>query len=355
MYVVMLSMVFLPVLLPLTLAWVIGRGHPRPTMPPNLGPHAQKALRAARTRVLVAVAIFLLAPAVFAGARLGIPMMSSEFGRMLLVMPFAATSIGILAYVVYPIRGTDSLPQQSASLAPRTWRDSLTLGAVAGWIAAAVSLVVAIVGFGVTSSPDGAGRYRMYTAVIHYPDFDTTSTTSPYPGWYYTVPVLVAAAVLVLVTWFALRRTSLAPSLPGVGLERADARWRQDSADIILRLSAGALFVQSAVISWMGLTCLQNMLPDKHHEPGMIASTSVFDSWGTSVVGLGALALTIAGIAYLLSAFVGAVSLPSKAIQEQNRELSQSSAAVFHLSEVPHSAVVVERGSDSVEPDGETA
>lgn len=318
--------------LPLALAWEVGRGEARPSMPPNIGLQAEKALKVARRRAVISVVVFGVAALLILVLSSTTALFSIlDGGRILACAPCLAITMGLLAYAIYPVKDLGGMARQSASLTPRRWSNSLTRGATGGWIVAVAALISVTIGFGLTSSVDELGRHRAYTA------YDSTGrvlgTASPYPGWFYTVPVVVTVLVLALVTWFALRQTSSAPSLPGVGLEHADARWRRDSADIILRLSAGALFLQSGALSWFGFNAIQNVRSTSEFNGGRILSGTFFDGLGSSVAGPTALALTIAGIAYLFSAFFRAISLPSRVIREQeipNSQVRYADGAVGH-------------------------
>ncbi|TDN41886.1 hypothetical protein EDF64_11575 [Curtobacterium flaccumfaciens] len=159
--------------------------------------------------------------------------------------------------------------------------------------AATVVLALTVLGAGLLSSQDDEGRY----AFITIPVGDATASTEFF-GWYYGLPVVVAAAALVVVTLAGLHRIACAP--------RADANRagddlrRRDRSSAVLRSATSALLLTLGS-SWQLVaqaSSLRTSIP--RTEAGTIEFGTSFAALGPvldfsshCVVGLG-LALVVA-------------------------------------------------------------
>lgn len=198
-----------------------------------------------RTRVLG-----LLAAGLVVGAAvlvLGMTVFTSSLG----LVPALAAGIGALVPVVGIIMSpgtggarTGASAELDArgwsSLGP-TWLYALPAAAVAG-------MTLATVFFGASSSPDDDGRYRSFT-------LDTgvlASGATPYPGWFYGLPVLALGLVLFVATVLALGRVARQP-LRGNAEERAAARgWRAGLARVVMALSTGSFLATTGGMALLG-------------------------------------------------------------------------------------------------------
>lgn len=113
------------------------------------------------------------------------------------LVPLALTCIALI-FLIAPMPTPG--PQGSAELAPRT----LLTFASRLWLRTAISVVIAVVAVsilaGLASSPDDAGRYLIYTVKV---SANLSSGTMIY-GWWYSVPCLIAVAIIIVLTVLAL-------------------------------------------------------------------------------------------------------------------------------------------------------
>lgn len=136
------------------------------------------------------------------------------------------------------VRRAALVHRRAGDVAPR-WIRRLVLG----W---ALAAVVALVAFGLTAAADGRS--------VHH----GSSTASPYPGWDFGVPLLVAVVLVALAAEAVLRLVARRPAI--VGTDPAyDAESRRLSAHRALR---GAQLVLGAtlagVLAFAGIS-LQNV------------------------------------------------------------------------------------------------
>ena len=113
-----------------------------------------------------------------------------------------------------------------ASLERRTIRDlapRLGLTAVATWT---TGLVVALLGFGLAA--DATGR----TVSVTFENGG--STASPFPGWFYGLPLLGATALVLAATWGTLHLVATRPAVADAA-PRWDVALRRLSAHRVLR------------------------------------------------------------------------------------------------------------------------
>lgn len=105
----------------------------------------------------------------------------------------------------------------AASLARRTpW--NVAPRAALALLGTAILLLLALLVFtGATSSPDERGRFRAITFTSPL----SSSTATPYPGWFYAVPLILGTVLLALAVWAALRRIATTASFPVRGSRRS--------------------------------------------------------------------------------------------------------------------------------------
>lgn len=227
----------LGLVLAVTAVWVFARRHPQPV--PQLSAAARSLLAAARRRAVGAVALCALVIVVLfvAGSS-----WHSLAGLPVALAPTLGGAAGLLLYSAMPPRAVTvaSDAPRDASLIPRTPLSFIPTRATGLFVAAIVVQIGILVFTGVTSSADDFGRLRAIAFVAG----DASSASSPYAGWFYGGPLLVATAVLLLSTFLALWRVSTTPALPQRTDRTADAGWRRASNRIILAISGSALLLQ---------------------------------------------------------------------------------------------------------------
>lgn len=205
---------------------------------------------AARRRAFIAVAFAVVV--FLAGVAAGVTM-PGLLGMPVAVAPLVASACGLLLYSATPPRSVvvpDDQPR-TAGLARRSWLSVIPEGWKHASIEITVTFVALLIFFGVTAHTDDQGLSRS----IRFEAEGQMSTATPYPGWFYGVPVLISLFVLTVATVVALQRIGAAAALPHPDDADADARWRTGSASVVLSLATGAvLFTQGGIATMAGLT-----------------------------------------------------------------------------------------------------
>lgn len=229
-------------------AWTAIRAHRSPRRFP---PGASSALRSAGTRGLIACGASLAA---LIGLLAWAAVDTANQPLALALAPLLSVSIGIGCYTLLrPATGTlDEAQPRSASLAQRTWWAQaprpVMVALVGSWLATIATLVIT----GLTTTMDEFGNPVFQAESLTYPQL--VSTSGPYPGWGYGVPLLAALGLLIAATWLALRRISSTAALPAAEFARADAAWRRGSAEVVVLIAlAGAGSTLSGVLAVTGL------------------------------------------------------------------------------------------------------
>jgi hypothetical protein len=241
------------------------------------------AVRSAKRRFVVAAgftAVLLLAAFVTTVA------LPATLGLPLAVAPSVAGTAGLLLYTVTPppLGSVTEWDVRVASLAPRRAWSFVSRRALTGLAALLVTTSALLIVTGITSSPDDAGRYRAIT----FEDDTFMSSATPYPGWFYAIPLLVALACLMVVALLALRRISITPSLPGSGLERQDRAWRVASVRVVVDLVAASLTLQLGGIAVFAGTTIHNAAST----PGVLLVTQMVGD-ALFIIGIAALAASV--------------------------------------------------------------
>lgn len=167
----------------------------------------------------------ILSGVVLAGVTISI----GALGRGLLLASMAfglCVLVGVLAGELRVRPAHDAL--RAATLERRSVRSYLPagLGATVGVATAAlVALMAVTTAAGSADDLDRAGRVLRY-----FPDATHTRSIGPWPGAYYTVPVIVALLVAVLATIVVLRQVTLRPR---AGDPSGDDALRRRSAEAV--------------------------------------------------------------------------------------------------------------------------
>lgn len=242
------------------------------------------AVRSAQRRFIVAAGFTAGLLLVGFVTTLALP---SALGLPLAVAPSVAGAAGLLLYAATSpaVESVTEGEVRVASLAPRHAWSFASERAMTGLAALLVATTALLIVTGITSSPDDAGRYRAIT----FANGAFMSSASPYPGWFYATPLLVALACLAVVTSLALHRIAITPSLPGRGLERQDRAWRVASTRVVVDLVAAALSLQLGGIAVFA---------------GNAIHTAAFSPGSPPVMQMVGAALLIIGIAALAASLV---------------------------------------------------
>ncbi|MCK2037416.1 hypothetical protein KZC51_14885 [Microbacterium sp. SSW1-49] len=193
-------------------------------------------LRAARRRALIAV---LFAATVFLAGALAGSSMPGLLGLPFVVAPLIAGSAGMLLYGATPPRLVmlrDDEPR-AAQLVPRSALSAVPVRWAVFFLVAVAILVFVVLFCGMTAGVDEQGRSR----IIGFQADDVASWSSPYPGWFYGVPTLIALVVLSVCALVALQRISATPAFPQPSDAPLDRLWRRRSVEVLLKLGIGAV------------------------------------------------------------------------------------------------------------------
>lgn len=209
-------------------------------------PRAAALLRVTRRRNLLAVGAAVGVAVIGAAVNhaypkaYGLPAMLTPGGAAIT----AVLLVGLLRSTPPPrrdsVRTADLTPRRPWSYGPR-WAFTLPL-------VGAGAVVLFAVAAGLTSSVSDDGHWRSVS-------LRPGSASGPYPGWFYGVPLIVMTLALAGSTLFALGRTASAPLPSDLALVAADRRARARTTQMVMRLSAGAMFAYSgAVVFFAGVT-----------------------------------------------------------------------------------------------------
>ena len=157
-----------------------------------------------------------------------------ELERFRAVLPFA---LGIVTVLLLAARFPRGARSTSADISPRTLRTFLGGWWIAGVLAVSALVLALTIALGVPSRPDGAGRYTQRWEAI-----GTNGARSGFGtyGWYYSVPAMIALALLVAVTaiaWWSIPRRAWDASV------EEDAALRRLCAENVGRAVLGAMLV----------------------------------------------------------------------------------------------------------------
>jgi hypothetical protein len=261
-----------------------------------------------RWRVQLSIAVGVAAAAllwIVNGGALG------AYGLPLLLAPGIGAIAALVALAaVPPICLRSEGRRRQAVLAPRQpW----SFGPPWAYILPAVS-ACAVVGFalvcGLTSARTDDGTWRGLTVTIG----GGISTASPYPGWFYGIPIIVMTLVLFTTTIAALWRISSTP-LRGTGGQIAlDTAIRRELARFVMLLSSGALLVYfGGTLFFAGMAIRnvsQSVIDGQTGAPPWLSSLGaieVFTGLSMALVGTG---LVFAAVAFAVSPLEKRWNLP---------------------------------------------
>jgi hypothetical protein len=203
--------------------------------------------RSAAARIALRNVVALLAAISAAVVVIGSALVS-DLGRTLFMAPLLTAAVGIAFFVIVPAFH-ETGDSRTAELSRRRVLSFASRRALLVTGALALSVVAACISFGLVAEPDGHS--------FNYQQAERGFGASPFPGFYYGVPVLVALAILATVSVVAIMRVIRARMPGNSSLREADAAIRQLAVGVILRAAAagcattlgGILFVAGAATS----------------------------------------------------------------------------------------------------------
>ncbi|WP_129590539.1 hypothetical protein [Cryobacterium aureum] len=156
------------------------------------------------------------------------------YGLPLMLAPGLAATLGLLVFALCPTRiVTDRSSRRSADLVPRrVWSYGPAWGFLLP-LSAAVAVVVFAIIAGLASSAQLDGAFRSITI--------GSSTSGPYPGWYYGLPLIGLTVLLAAATLFALG--GIASAARSERFAELDRAVRILATRVVMQLSSGALFL----------------------------------------------------------------------------------------------------------------
>lgn len=273
-------------------------------------PAAEAAKRAAgrvQLRNRLALVVGLLAAVAMGILALGVP---EDLGRAALLAPAVGATVTMLIFVLVPsAEFLESNAVRSADLAPRQAGDYARV-----WpVYAALTLPLLVLPLlALAGDTDGRSISHRYGALAG-------STSGPYPGWYYAIPLLVAAVVLAAVTDLALRRVARAPRPSEASLRHADETVRAIAVRIIVTASSASALLTTA------LALLGAGIPTANVAGGVSASNGTEDTSIAPFVPL--YSIGIVEIVLGIAAVVAASALALVAVRHATRDVFRVGAA----------------------------
>jgi len=272
------------------------------------------AMGAAQRRAVAAVVLSIL---VFIGLAYMSAAMPHLAGLPLAAAPGLAVSAGLLLFAALP---PTTMTRGNGGLVPRNTPSFNMRRTFAAPVAVAVVFVAFLVATGLTSSQDELGRYRELSAS----DFSTMAVSSPYPGWYYGLPLIAVTAVLVTSVYLALRRVAATSALGDPLLAHQDRKWREITTRVLVRLGTGTLLGYlggTALITGLSAATLSTAFDVEGH-----GYQQSLHSTGITVTVIGA-AMALLGVVLLVLAADRALTIRSAVARVPGAESGPAGAA----------------------------
>lgn len=235
----------------------------RITVPSSDAPQARAIVASTRRRMILAVVLGALA----AVGCLMLPL--DHLGSALVFAPAVGAVIALLVIAISPtpyrpfrvgLRFAELTPRGAATFGPR-W------GFVVPLIATAL-LVSLLITTGMSAVSDDGGLPRaIYVAVPH-----GSNEGTPYPGWYYGVPILAASAVLVAVTLVALHRVAAAPRIGPADLPHLDGAVRAALTRFVMLVATAVILLYLGGVSLFAAETLRTTSQWAQIKPSILDS-----------------------------------------------------------------------------------
>ncbi len=218
---------------------------------------------------------------------------SGMLGLPLALVSGLSVSAGLLLFSALPSTKLSAQPTASATLTPRRpWSFGSRSNFIVPAAIAAIYIAFLMV-TGLTSAPDGKGRYRL----LDLENVPSTVATTSYPGWYYGVPLIAVTVVLAGSVVLALRRISTTAALPDPRMTSLDRKWREISTRVVLRLGTGALlgyFGGTALAAARAMVSIAGVW-DESGKGSLLGLGVTSAAVGAVLVGVGAMLVVLAG------------------------------------------------------------
>ncbi len=178
-----------------------------------------------------------------------IPYPETWLGVPHLLAPMLAVLVALIVYTLQTSRQPAPTEEDEAGEPPRSAAPKYVTKGYAFVLALAVTaLLVTLIIAGVRGSPDDMGRIgRTLTITVG----NQTTHTGPFPGWFYGIPVLIVALLVVLAGYGALRSVARRPLLPGHKLRAANSRWSLGTSRVIILITLSVIFFELAVVLFL--------------------------------------------------------------------------------------------------------
>ncbi|MFL4476455.1 hypothetical protein ACIPVK_20855 [Paeniglutamicibacter sp. MACA_103] len=283
--------------------------------------NALKVLRSLRARTLVAVAAMASGGAAALVLHVAFP---ASAGLPLAAAPAGMWVLAALVFAGWRLPHEFANPPTESSLsvsAELTPRSTGMFGPAWGIVMPAVLLGASILGLvvaGLLSGTDERGRFRNLTymstggAVLDDNRVVTqvqlgVGSVSPFPGWYYGIPILALLLLGAGLSLWALNANARRPRIRGLRLLPFDDGVRTNAGYVISTGFSAMLCFQIAPLMFFAAAALRSSGMDPGYVVGQVLDENSMPSMMLDPV-LGALALAMAVVALLLLV-VGAVLL----------------------------------------------
>jgi hypothetical protein len=216
----------------------VERGQADTVMAANARMQARNLLAFGTGTVLLALASSI---GFVALSSIGFAQTGMDLGRIILLAPLLAAAGAVTIIAIAPtatlnepggVRAADLSPRRPWDFGSR-WLFALAAGLL-------IVLVVALVSLGLSADGDG----RTLTRLTEF----TSTSASPYPGFVFGGPILVAAVLLASAGGVALVRIAAAPRPTAEQLRVTDDVIRQVSTRLVLKLVSAAIAATLGVV-----------------------------------------------------------------------------------------------------------
>ena len=173
-------------------------------------------------------------------------------------------------------------------------------------VLAAVLLIAYLCFTMATASPDDSGLMRSIS-LTYGRDGELTGSAGPYPGSYYSVPLIAVTVLLLALTCCALWRIAHTPSVPDERYAHADRLWRVALTRFTVFLSVGSMLAYAVAVLLVAGSAVVRVGTNGGTWPASYAD-DVYPTLGWAQIVVGDV-LAIAALAFLVMAVMSAVRL----------------------------------------------
>jgi hypothetical protein len=230
-----------------------GRDRSAVVVPHGFVGAASSAVNAMRVRMLAAVGAGLVVTGVLAFAP--IPALHLSLGAT--IAPGIGGLVACLSIAAAPFpRASASTGVRQAELTPR---EATSFGPRWGFVLPLVSAALLVVFLIATASLARETDYTSLSREIGLVNPGGYATASPYPGWFYALPLLVVTVLLSGGVLLALWRIAGARSLGSLGLAPLDAAIRRSTTRFVMLLSSSIIVLYLGATSFTAGTAWRNV------------------------------------------------------------------------------------------------